>query len=304
MCTGRRPIEIEGRPNPDPKQAPNALFVVQTPHYLPTIGLPILIGRGFEPTDGDTGKEAAVVTREFAARHWPDSPAVGQRFRFVEGEKPGPWMSVIGVSADMVQDPQDREAPPLVFVSCRQEAWGWTSVLVRTTSDPAPLASQVRAAVQKLDPDLPLFQAMTLPNALDRQRWFLRVFGTLFFVFAATGLAMASVGIYAVVAQATVRRTREIGVRMALGATAGSIVRLVLSRALWQLGVGVALGVGGGFGAAHMMSKSGLLLRVSPNDPVVFVAITALLLAVGVLASLLPARRAAHIAPTQALRIE
>jgi ABC-type lipoprotein release transport system permease subunit len=81
-------------------------------------------------------------------------------------------------------------------------------------------------------------------------------------------------------------------------------VRLVLSRALWQLGVGVALGVGGGFGAAHMMSRSGLLLRVSPNDPVVFVAITALLLAVGVLASLLPAQRAAHIAPTQALRIE
>jgi putative ABC transport system permease protein len=304
LGAGRRPIEIEGRPNLDPKQAPQAEFVVQTPAYLPTIGLPILVGRGFEATDGDPGREAAVVTRAFAAKHWPGTPTVGRRFRFVQGEEPGPWMTVVGVSADIVQDPQDPDAPPLVFMTCRQEAWGWMSLVVRTTGDPARLAGPVRAVVQGLDSDLPLFEAMALPDALERQHWFLRVFGTLFFVFAATGLLMASVGIYAVVAQATASRTREIGLRMALGATAGSVARLVLSRGLRQLGIGVALGLAGGFGFVRVMSSSGLLLRASPNDPVVFSSITALLLAVGLLACWLPARRAARIAPNEALRVE
>jgi len=305
MGASRRPIEIEGRPAADPSQVLNASFVVQTPGYLPAIGLPILVGRGFEATDGDPGQEAAVVTREFAARHWPDHPAVGQRFRFVEKkEEPGPWMTVVGVSADLVQDPQDRDAAPLVFVPCRQEPWGWTAFLVRATGDPAALAGQVRAAVQELDPDLPLFQAATLPNALERQRWFLRVFGTLFSVFASIGLLMASVGIYAVVAQGTARRTREIGVRMALGAPAGAVVRLVLSRGLWQLGLGLALGLAGALGAARVMASTGLLLRASPDDPLVFAAITALLIGIGLLASWLPARRASLIAPTEALRSE
>jgi len=304
LGSNRRPIEIEGRPNENPDQPPQASFVVQTPGYLEAIGLPILVGRGFEQTDGDPGKEAAVVTREFAERHWAGESAIGQRFRFTEGEEPGPWMSVVGVSADMVQAPQDADAPPLVFITGRQEPWGWTALMVRTTSDPAAMAALVREAVQRLDPDLPLFEAATLPSALDRQHWFLRVFGTLFFIFALIGLLMASVGIYGVVAQSTARRTREIGIRMALGANAAAVLQLVLGRGLRQLALGVVLGLGGAFGAAHVMSNTGLLIRVSPNDPIVFLAITGLLLAVGLAACWLPARRASHIAPTEALRTE
>jgi predicted permease len=304
LGSNRRPIEIEGKPAQDPEQPPQATFVVQTPGYLPAIGLPLLTGRGFEPTDGDSGREAAVVTREFAQRHWPGQPAVGQRFRFAEGEQPGPWMTVVGVSADMLQVLQEADAPPLVFITCRQEPWGWTALMVRTTSDPAAMAALVREAVQRLDPDLPLFQAATLPSALERQRWFLRVFGTLFLVFALIGLLMAAVGIYGVVAQGTVRRTREIGIRMALGATAAAVQQLVLSRGLGQLALGVVLGLGGAFGAAHVMSNAGLLIQTSPNDPAVFVAITALLLGVGLAACWLPARRASRIAPTEALRNE
>jgi hypothetical protein len=278
--------------------------VVQTPGYLEAIDLPILVGRGFEHTDGDPGKEAAVVTREFAERYWAREAAIGQRFRFTEGEEPGPWMSVVGVSADMVQSPQEADAPPLVFITSRQEPWGWTALMVRTTSDPATIATLVRKAVQQLDPDLPLFQAATLPSALDRQSWFLRVFGTLFFIFALVGLLMASVGIYGVVAQSTARRTREIGIRMALGANAAAVLQLVLGRGLRQLALGVVLGLGGALAAAHVMSNTGLLVRVSPNDPIVFLAITGLLLAVGLTACWLPARRASHIAPTEALRSE
>jgi ABC-type antimicrobial peptide transport system permease subunit len=213
-------------------------------------------------------------------------------------------MTVVGVSADLVQNAQDTKAPPLVFITYRQESWGWMAVLLRTKSDPTQLAAPLRAAVQAIDQDLPLFDARALPAALDRQRWFLRVFGTLFLVFALTGLLMASVGIYAVVAQTTSRRTREIGIRMALGATAAGIVRLVLSRGLGQLAIGVVLGLGGAFGATRLMQQAGFLIQVSPNDPLVFITITALLVIIGVIACWLPARRAARIAPTEALRTE
>ena len=300
-----RPIEIEGRPNPDPKQPPRASFIVQTPGYLPAIGLPILTGRGFAETDGDKGKEAAIVSRAFAAKHWPGMPAVGKRFRFVENDKPpGEWMSVIGVAADLDQDPNERDRPPLVHITYRQEPWGWMGVMLRSTSDPTLLAGQVRAAVQKIDPDLPLFEVRTLTAALDKQLWFLNVFGTLFSVFALTGLLMASVGIYAVVAQTTARRTREIGIRMALGATAANIARLVLSRGLVQLGLGLVLGLAGALAATRLLDKVGFLVGVSPHDPVVFVGITLLLIAIGLAACWLPARRAARIAPTEALRTE
>jgi putative ABC transport system permease protein len=306
LGSSNRDIEVEDHPNENPERLPRASFVVQTPNYLPTIGLPILTGRGFNEIDGEAGKEAAVVTREFAAKYWPEGSAVGKRFRFIQNKKPGPWMSVIGICGDIVQEMQERDtpAPPLVFISNRQEAWGWNGVLLRTTADPAALAATLRATVQKIDQDLPLFDVRTLNAALDRQRWFLAVFGSLFLVFALAGLLMASVGIYAVVAHATARRTREIGVRMALGATAANIMRLVLSRGMTQLAIGLAIGLAGAFGATRLMKSIGFLMQVSPNDPLVFTAITTLLVGIGAFACWLPARRAARLDPTQALRVE
>ncbi len=304
LGSGTRDIEIEGRPTPDPKQRPRASFVVQSRGYLEMIGLPLLMGRGFEELDGDPGREAVVVTRAFAAKYWPDEPAVGKRFRFVRNDKPEAWLSIIGICADIVQDGQEKDAPPLVFVPYRQEPWGWMALLLRTSSDPAALAAPVRAAVQSIDQDLALFEISTLPVALERSHWFLRVFGTLFFTFAMIGLLMASVGIYAVVAQSTVRRTREIGIRMALGSTAGGIIRLVLARGLVQLVLGLALGLGGAIGATRLLSKTGMLFQVSPNDPLVFGGITVLLVTIGVFACWLPARRAAALHPVKALRHE
>jgi ABC-type antimicrobial peptide transport system permease subunit len=245
-----------------------------------------------------------VVTRGFAAKHWPDQPAVGQRLRFLGDKDPGPWMTVVGVCADIVQNQQDRDVPPVIYITCRQQPWGWMSLIVRTTLEPTAIAGAVRTAVQELDADLPLFEAAALPGALERQRWFLVVFGTLFLIFALTGLLMASVGIYAVVAQGTARRTREIGIRIALGATTAGIMRLVISRGLVQLAIGLVLGLAGALGATRLLASTGVLGRVSPNDPPVFVAITVLLVAIGLLACLLPATRAARIAPTEALRAE
>ena len=297
-------IEIEGRPNPDPKQPPRASIIIQTPNYLSTIGLPILLGRDLTETDGDPGKEAAVVSRAFAAKHWPGEPAVGKNFRLVENEKPKAWMTVVGVCADLVQDANEKDRPPLIHLPYRQEPWGWMGLLLRTSADPAALAAPVRATVQKIDPDLPLFEVRTLTAALDKSRWFLSVFGTMFSIFALTGLLMAAVGIYAVVAQTTARRTREIGIRMALGATAANIARLVLTRGLTQLFIGLGLGLGGALVATRLLDQIGFLIGISPHDPLVFIGITGLLITIGVAACWLPARKAARIAPTEALRIE
>jgi predicted permease len=302
--TNDRPIEIEGVPAENPEQLPRAGFIIQTPRYQSLIGLPILLGRAFDMTDGLTGKEAAIVTRKFANTHWPEELAVGKRFRAMNNKEPGVWMTVVGVCADIEQSPQNPDAPPTVFITMNQEPWGWMGLMVRANGDAAPLAGQVRSAVQAVDSNLPLFDVQTLALGFERQFWFLTVFGTVFFIFALIGLLMASVGIYAVVAQATVRRTREIGIRMALGATASGIRRLVLSRGLRQLAIGLSLGLLGAWGASHVLSKTGILLGVSPNDPVVFVSITVLLASIALFACWLPARRAARVSPTVALRHE
>jgi ABC-type antimicrobial peptide transport system permease subunit len=156
--------------------------------------------------------------------------------------------------------------------------------------------------VQSIDPDLPLDQVRTLNAAVDRQLWFLKVLTTIFSTFALVALIIASVGIYAVMAQATTRRTQEIGVRMALGATSANILTLILSRGAVQLIVGLALGLAAAVPAARLMS--GLPLRVSANDPVVFSTVSLLLTLVGLFACWLPARRAAALQPVVALRDE
>lgn len=299
----QRTVEIEGQPAPDPKRPFLASTIFGTPDYLPAINLPILVGRGLNDTDGATGKESAVVTRTFATRYWGDASPIGRRFRLTGFDgNAGPWVTVVGVCGDIVQDMQNRDFPPLAFLSDRQEPWAWITVLLRTPGDPAALVPSVRAAIQELDPDLPLLEVRTLKESIDRNTWFLVVFGSLFFTFAIIALLMASVGIYAVVAQNTARRTREIGIRMALGATAARVVRLMLGRGLAQLAIGLAIGLVGAAAATQLMAS--FLGLVSPTDPVVFASVTALLGGIGLFACWLPARRAARVAPTEALRTE
>ncbi|HVU36155.1 MAG TPA: ABC transporter permease [Opitutaceae bacterium] len=297
-----RDIEIEGRPAPNPKQPPRVAPIFATPNYLATINLPLLGGRALRDPDGETGHEAAVVTRAFAVRYWPGELPIGQRFRFLNDGKPGAWITIVGVCGDIVQDPQSPNPPPVVYLSDRQEPWAWLGLMLRTPGDPAALASSVRAAVQAIDPTLPLFEVQSLPHAIEHNNWFLKVFGSLFLTFALIALTMASVGIYAVVAQSTARRTREIGIRMALGATAGSVVRLVLSRGLRQLAIGLVIGLGGALAVSQLMVH--LIGAESPRDPVVFGAVTGLLVSIGLFACWLPARRAAYVQPTEALRSE
>jgi predicted permease len=297
-----RDVEIEGRLAPDPKQPFRAAPLFSSAGYLATIRLPLLSGRTLTEDDGAKGKETAVVSRTFAERYWPADLPLGRRFRFLSDGKPGPWVTVVGVYGDLVQDTQERVQTPVVYLSHRQEPWAWLGLMLHTEGDPAALARSLRAAVQEIDADLPLFEVRSLREAIAHAMWFLSVFGTLFLTFAVIALLMASVGLYAVVAQNTARRTREIGIRMALGATTGRVVRHMLNRGLAQLAAGLVLGLAGAYAATRLLDR--FLGLVSPHDPATFACVLALLGAIGVLASWLPARRAAHVEPTEALRSE
>jgi len=206
---------------------------------------------------------------------------------------------VVGVTGDLIQSTQQTEPEAVVFVPLRQVDTGFMGFALRTQGDAAQLANPFRAATQAIDMDLPLFDADTLENRLFLQRWPYRVFGTIFGIFAMAALLMAAVGLYAVMSQSTGRRTREIGIRMALGATPGRILRVVMRAGAVQLGLGLLLGIGAALGVTGQMRT--LLIGVVPSDPATLISTSLVLLTVGLLACWIPARRAALIAPVRAL---
>ena len=293
-------IEIEHGPTLDAAHRPAVSFVVSSPGYLDTIRLPLLRGRDFTALDGAAGHLSAIVTRETAQRFWPGRSALGRRFRlYDEPNKPGDWIAVIGVSANIVQDINSQNPNPLFFQPFRQVGWGGMSLVVESTTNPTKAVS---AAVQSIDQDLPLRDTWILSGAIEHNQWYLHLFSKIFMGFAIIALLMAAVGIYAVLAQATSSRTQEIGVRMALGASIRNIMLLVMRRGLWQILAGLALGLAAAFPAARLMAS--LPIGVSPTDPAVFIAVAAVLAAVGLVACWLPARRASRLDPVKAIRCE
>jgi ABC-type antimicrobial peptide transport system permease subunit len=160
----------------------------------------------------------------------------------------------------------------------------------------------MRAAVASVDADIPLYWVESLETATSESLWFIRVFGTIFMIFGVAALILASIGLYAVMSFSVSRRTREVGIRMALGAQGGDVVRMIFSQGLWQLGLGMSLGLALAFGISSLMTI--VLFQVQPRDPVIFGGVAAVLVGVGLLACLLPAKRATLVDPLVALRAE
>lgn len=300
LGSATRNILIDGRPNDETVDPPQVSLLTQTKNYFSLIGLPIREGRTFLDTDNESNQLVAIASQEFVDTHWPDESGLGKRFAFDEKDKPADWITIVGVASDIVQQSRKDAPPPLVYVPHSQRPWAYMNVMLRVDGDPLALSVTLKNLVQELDTNLPVFDVQTLGQAQKHNYWFLNVFGTLFLSFAAIGLAMASVGIYATVAQSTARRVQEIGIRLALGSSPGGILRLVLRRGLIQMAIGLTAGVGIAYSTTHMLE--GLMFRISPRDPIVFSVSIGLLVAIGFVASWLPARRAAQLSPTEALR--
>ena len=300
LGANRQQIELENAPIVNPAQRPGIAYLVQSPGYLDTIHLPLLEGRDFNDVDGTPHHEAAILTRDAAAHFWPGLDPVGKRFRLYDDKnKASDWITVVGISADLMQEIQENDPRPLLFVPYRQEGREYMAVVVESTADPL---QAMRTTVQSLDPELPLNNPERMKDALERQAWFLRVFGRIFLGFALIAMLMASVGIYAVIAHATNSRKQEIGVRLALGATMRNVLLLMMKRGLWQIGAGLALGLGAALPFAHLMAS--LPFGMARSDASIFLIVALSLASVGVFACWLPARRAAGLDPVKAIRYE
>ena len=235
---------------------------------------------------------------------WPDQDPLGKRISF--NNQAGPWYSVVGVVGDIKHQALDAETGLEVYLSYPQtpfQAAGSTLMLVaRTEGDPLGFAGAVRSQVQAIDRDQPVYNIATMDQRISRSVVQRRFNMLLLIIFAGVALALATVGIYGVVSYSVSQQTREIGIRMALGAERRDVLKLVIGQGLMYTLIGVALGVAGAFGLTRLMT--GLLYGVTATDPLTFVCVSVLLVIAALLACYLPARRATNVDPMEALRYE
>ena len=293
-----RSIEIDGHPAPDPKDLPRVDNRVITPSYFAVMKIPIVSGRAFSDADRADGALVAVVSQSLADKHWPGEDPVGRRLRIANG----PWLTVVGISGDIIQDWFARRNSPTLYRPIAQAPSDYLGIAVRTSGDPAGLAGGVRAALLRTDPNQPVFDMMTMRRLLHERTIGLQYLSAIMTIFSALALLLAAVGLYAVIAYFVAQRRHEIGLRMALGATRGDVVRLTVFQGMRMTVVGTVIGLALSVALARLMEAG--LLGVATTDARVFAAFALLLLAVALLAGYLPARRAARIDPMVALRAE
>jgi putative ABC transport system permease protein len=300
----------EGRFSLPPKQEDWNLAYWQAvgPGYFETMAMPVLQGRGIEAGDRAGGPQVAVVNRTLARQAWPGEEPIGQRLLMGGGATDSVWRTVVGIVGDVRHRGLDAEPRPEIYLPHAQFPAGTGTplrtmrVVLRTGQNPAALAAPLRAALAELDPDIPLTAVQTMEEALgvwaaERRLTMLVVAG-----FALLALALGAVGVYGVVAHLVTQRTREIGIRIALGAVPREILRLVLSQGVRLAVAGIAVGLLAALAASRLLT--GLLFEVAPTDTTTFVATALSLALVALAASLIPAVRAVRTDPVDALRSE
>ncbi len=287
----------------DPRTGGSADYASVSEGYFRSLGVPLLRGRLFDDRDAMDAPHVAVISQSLVREKWPNEDPIGRTIEFGNMDGDPRLLTVIGVVGDVRERSLETPPRPTIYVNYRQrpQATYRFSAVVRTAGDPAPVIASARQIVRDLDPDVPpstsSFTAIFAASTSGR-RFNLVLFG----IFAGTALLLAIAGIYGVLAYSVARRTREMGVRMALGASAGNVMRLVLGQAAVTTGIGVVLGMVGSF--ILMRSLQSMLYEVGAADPLTFVAVALLLLVVALLAAYLPARRATKVDPNVALRYQ
>jgi len=312
------PFRLVSRPEPEPGQEPYAPFRVATPHYFTALSIPLHRGRLFN--DGDARQSVplirwfpqqpfppgydnpqaapiAVVSESAAKQFWPGTDPIGQRIRVMFS----PEVTIVGVVGDIHHNGLDLPSYPHIYLPHNQEPWSSVSVVIRTAAAPAELTRAVRERIRAADPALPI-TVKTMSDVMSASVGRPRLYTAIATVFGSVALLLAVVGIFGVVSYVAAQRTREIGVRMALGAQQREILTLVVGQGMRPIAVGIGLGVLTAVGVTRFMEK--LLFHVTPLDPMTFVVVTGLLLVVAILACWIPARRATRVDPLTSLRAE
>jgi len=295
-----RPIAVEGEAEPDRANPPTADLRTVSPEYFATLELPVLEGRGLRESDDETTLPVALVSRSMAERFWPGVDPIGRRFR--AGDADESWLTVVGIAGDHVHDWFARRNYPTYFVPYRQASGSYVSFLVKTAGEPDGWRQQVRSTIAAIDPYQPIFDLMSLKQAVYDRTVGLRYISTVLSVMAGMALLLALSGVYAVMAYSVSLRRREIGVRVALGASGSDVLRATLGRSLRLTAIGLTLGLAGGIALSRLLRSA---MRGAMDLPLsLLVAGVALLALTAVVAAVVPARRALALDPSQVLRSE
>jgi putative ABC transport system permease protein len=296
---------VRDKPVPARADLPSSAFVPVSAGYFETMGVTLRAGRTFDARDSAKAARVTIVNEAFARRMWPGEDPVGKQVKqgWPEDSGPGnPWREVVGVVGDVKLDGVDQDTPMQAFLPLAQAPSRSVAIVARTAGEPDALTRPVEAAVQDIEKELPVTRVMPMTrlmrDAVARQR----LSTVILAVFAVVAIVLAAVGLYGVVAHSVTERTREIGVRMALGAEQSSVLRLFVVHGLATAAVGTIAGLAGAAALSRWLED--LLFGVQPTDPATFAAVAGLLLLVSVAACYLPARRAARVDPLVALRSE
>jgi putative ABC transport system permease protein len=294
-------FSIEGRPLPKPGEEPGADNRVITPQYLRAMGMRLVRGRDFTERDREGAPPVAIINETLARRYFPNEDPIGKRLNLGDTNSPS-WWEIVGVAGDVKAFGLEQETHADLYRPFLQVPFPLIAFTIRTASDPLRLAAAVRQEIWAVDKDQPVFKVLTMEQLAADSITFRRVSMLLLGFFAGVALVLAAVGIYGVMAYSVTQRTREIGVRMAMGARPGDILKLVVGQGMIWVLAGVAIGLAGAFAVTRVMSN--LLFGVSATDPITFAAISLLLSLVALVACYLPARKAMKVDPMVALRYE
>ncbi|HYV18801.1 MAG TPA: ABC transporter permease [Verrucomicrobiae bacterium] len=294
---------VEGEPVHSREDSPNANRRAVAGRYFSALGLHLLQGRLFDQRDTASSPPVVIVNETFARSHWPGRSAVGRRMRFGSGpSNTAPWKEIVGVVADLRHKALDAPPRAEAYIPLEQMPASGMTVIVAAPGEPAGLVEAIRGTVRALDPDLPIANVRSIEEVIAGALVPQRLAAILVGLFAALAVLLAALGLYGVVAFSVARRTREIGVRMALGATRHGVLALVVRQGMRLAVAGVAIGLTAGWGMTRLLRS--LLFGVSATDPAAFTGAALVLALVALVASFIPARRATRVEPVVALRSE
>ena len=297
-----RGLVVEDQPKPRGEEITVDLYVT-TPGYLRAMEIFTLKGRAMGEEDTVDSSKIALINKTMAAQLWPNQDPLGKRIRFPGSEKnPQPWRTVVGVVNDVAQYALDKKPPMQIYLPHAQFPTSFNSIVVKTEGDATAMTNQVRREILAVDKDQAVFNVTTLEQLMAKSIQIRRFFMLLLLVFAGLALILAAVGIYGVMSYVASQRTHEIGIRMALGAQASDVLKLLIGNGMALALIGVVAGLAGAFALTRVMA--GLLFGVSATDALTFVTVSTGLIAVALLACYIPARRATKIDPLVALRYE